>query len=67
MLWHAIDAFKSAPTVLNATDLVWRMGYAEVQVLSPFVTDQTTLLPPSTRKWLAEEHPVYFLLDLVDD
>jgi transposase len=29
--------------------------------------DQTTLLPPSPRDWLAEDHQVYFLLDLVDE
>jgi hypothetical protein len=28
---------------------------------------QTTLLPPSPREWLSEDHPVYFLLDLVDE
>ncbi len=29
--------------------------------------EQTTLLPPSPRDWLAEDHQVYFLLDLVDE
>jgi hypothetical protein len=29
--------------------------------------DQTILLPPSPRDWLAEVHQVYFLLDLVDE
>jgi len=26
-----------------------------------------TLLPPSPREWLSEDHQVYFLLDLVDE
>ncbi|QPN71312.1 transposase [Synechococcus sp. CBW1108] len=29
--------------------------------------EQTTLLPPSPREWLSEDHQVYFLLDLVDE
>lgn len=29
--------------------------------------NQTTLLPPSPREWLAEGHQVYFLMDLVDE
>jgi hypothetical protein len=29
--------------------------------------DQTTLLPPSLREWLAEDHQVYFLVDLVGE
>jgi transposase len=29
--------------------------------------EQTTLLPPSQREWLSEDHQVYFLLDLVDE
>ena len=33
----------------------------------PWQPDQTTLLPPSPREWLAEDHQVYFLLDLVED
>ena len=33
----------------------------------PWQPEQTTLLPPSPREWLAEDHPVYFLLDLVDE
>jgi transposase len=33
----------------------------------PWQPDQTTLLPPSPREWLAEDHQVYFLLDLVDE
>ena len=33
----------------------------------PWQPDQTTLLPPSPREWLAEDHQVYFLLDLVEE
>ena len=33
----------------------------------PWQPDQTTLLPPSPREWLAEHHQVYFLLDLVEE
>lgn len=33
----------------------------------PWQPNQTTLLPPSSREWLAEDHQVYFLLDLVDE
>lgn len=33
----------------------------------PWQPDQTTLLPPSPREWLAEDHQVYFLLDLVGE
>ena len=33
----------------------------------PWQPDQTTLLPPSPREWLAEDHQVYLLLDLVDE
>jgi transposase len=33
----------------------------------PWQPDQTTLLPPSPREWLAQDHQVYFLLDLVDE
>lgn len=29
--------------------------------------EQTTLLPPSPREWLPDDHQVYFLLDLVDE
>ena len=29
--------------------------------------DQATLLPLSPREWLAEDHQVYFLLDLVEE
>ena len=32
----------------------------------PWQPEQTTLLPPSPREWLSEDHQVYFLLDLVD-
>ena len=30
----------------------------------PWQPEQTTLLPPSPREWLSEDHQVYFLLDL---
>jgi transposase len=33
----------------------------------PWQPEQTTLLPPSPREWLAQDHQVYFLLDLVDE
>lgn len=33
----------------------------------PWQPEQTTLLPPSPRDWLAEDHQVYFLLDLVEE
>lgn len=33
----------------------------------PWQPDQITLLPPSPREWLADDHQVYFLLDLVDE
>jgi hypothetical protein len=33
----------------------------------PWRPDQTTLLPPSPREWLAENHQVYFLLDRLDE
>ena len=34
----------------------------------PWQPDQTTtFLLPSPREWLAEDHQVYFLLDLVDE
>ena len=33
----------------------------------PWQPDQTTLLPPSPREWLAEDHQVYFLLDLAEE
>jgi hypothetical protein len=31
----------------------------------PWEPEQTTLLPPSPREWLSEDHQAYFLLDLV--
>ena len=31
----------------------------------PWQPEQTTLLPPSPREWLSEDHQVDFLLDLV--
>ena len=33
----------------------------------PWQPDQTTLLRPSPREWLADDHQVYFVLDLVDE
>jgi transposase len=33
----------------------------------PCQPEQTTLLPPSPREWLSEDHQVYFLLDLIDE
>jgi len=33
----------------------------------PWQPEQTSLLPPSPREWLSEDHQVYFLLDLVDE
>jgi hypothetical protein len=33
----------------------------------PSQPEQTTLLPPSPRVWLSQDHQVYFLLDLVDE
>jgi hypothetical protein len=33
----------------------------------PWQPELTTLLPPSPREWLSENHQVYFLLDLVDE
>ena len=33
----------------------------------PWQPYQTTLLPPSPREWLADDHQVYLLLDLVDE
>jgi len=32
----------------------------------PYLPDQDLLLPPSLREWLAEEHLVYFVSDVVD-
>jgi len=37
------------------------------KTLRPWQPGQTTLLPPSPREWLSEDHQVYFLLDLVDE
>lgn len=33
----------------------------------PWQPVQTTLLPPSPRDWLSDDHQMYFLLDLVDE
>ena len=32
----------------------------------PWQPEQTTLLPPSPRDWLSDNHQVYLLLNLVD-
>jgi hypothetical protein len=32
----------------------------------PYLPDQDLLLPPSLRDWVAEEHLVYFVSDVVD-
>ena len=32
----------------------------------PYTPDQLLLLPPSLREWLPEDHPVYFVYDLVE-
>ena len=32
----------------------------------PYAPDQLLLLPPSLREWLPEDHPVYFVNDLVE-
>ena len=32
----------------------------------PYAPDQMLLLPPSLREWLPEDHPVYFVNDLVE-
>src|SRR5258707_14612726 len=32
----------------------------------PYLPDQDLLLPPSLREWMAEEHLVYFVSDVVD-
>ena len=34
---------------------------------TPWQPEQSTLLPPSPREWLSEDHQVYFLLYLVDE
>jgi len=33
----------------------------------PWQPEQATLLPPSPREWLSEDHHVYVLLDLIDE
>jgi hypothetical protein len=42
-------------------------GIQKPKPFRPWQPDQTALLPPSPRDWLADEHQVYFLLDLVDE
>jgi transposase len=39
----------------------------KAKTFRPWQPDQTTLLPPSPREWLSDDHQVYFLLDLVDE
>jgi len=48
---------------------IWALRWAMKKPKSfrPWQPDQTTLLPPSPREWLTEDHQVYFLLDLVDE
>jgi hypothetical protein len=37
------------------------------KIFRPWQPERITLLPPSPREWLAAEHQVYFLLDLVGE
>ncbi len=37
------------------------------KIFRPCQPEQTTLLPPSPREWLADDHQMYFLLNLVDE
>src|ERR1700675_1269819 len=32
----------------------------------PYLPDQDFLLPPSLREWLPENHPIYFVSDVID-
>lgn len=32
----------------------------------PYVPEQDLLRPPSLRDWLSDDHPAYFVSDLVD-
>ena len=43
------------------------MGHAKRKTFRPWEPEQTTLLPASTRDWLAEVHQVYCHLVLVDE
>lgn len=52
---------KSAPIQVAAMDMSWIMPHAEAR--APPRSYQTTLLPVSPREWLAEDHPMRFLLD----
>jgi hypothetical protein len=38
-----------------------------LKTFRPWNPEQTTLLPPSPSDWLADDHQVYFLLDLVNE
>ncbi len=51
---------------MTAEDLRDKLGDAEAQDLRSWVPGQTTLLQPSAREWLLEDHQMYFLLELVD-
>jgi transposase len=42
-------------------------GMQKRKTFCPWQPEQTTLLPPSPREWLSEDHQVHFLLDLVDE
>ena len=42
-------------------------GMQKPKSFRPWQPDQATLLPPSPREWLAEDHQVYFLLDLMGE
>jgi hypothetical protein len=47
--------------------LARKWGLQKRKTFLPWQPEQTTLLPPSPREWVAEDHQVYFLLDLVDE
>ena len=36
------------------------------KIFRPYTPDQLLLLPPSLREWLPDDHPVYFVNDLVE-
>ena len=36
------------------------------KIFRPYTPDQLLLLPPSVREWLPDDHPVYFVNDLVE-
>jgi transposase len=39
---------------------------AMAKTYRPYVPEQDLLLPPSLRDWLPEDHPVFFVSDLID-